>query len=163
MALRDRFRDQKTTRNRKKTILASIGTELFRASISVKPVSIMKTDLLFVSKQPRFLFVAICEGAVALVSMPCLSISVRSSASVNFFGGDVLDLVFVIFFMSTFCPRYTHLRWATIFAEKSRDLQDDILDYAGINTEPMDIFELFQSQALDSNVNRKRLMDIWRA
>lgn len=60
-------------------------------------------------------------------------------------------------------PRYTHLRWATIFAEKSRDLLDDILDYAGINTEPMDIFELFQSQALDPNVNRKRLMDIWRA
>jgi hypothetical protein len=60
-------------------------------------------------------------------------------------------------------PRYTHLRWATIFAEKSRDLLDDILDYAGINTEPMDVFELFQSQALDSNVNRKRLMDIWRA
>jgi IS4 transposase len=60
-------------------------------------------------------------------------------------------------------PRYTHLRWATIFAEKSRDLLDGILDYAGINTEPMDIFELFQSQALDPNVNRKRLMDIWRA
>jgi hypothetical protein len=60
-------------------------------------------------------------------------------------------------------PRYTHLRWATIFAEKSQDLLDDILDYAGINTEPMDIFELFQNQALDPNVNRKRLMDIWRA
>jgi putative transposase len=60
-------------------------------------------------------------------------------------------------------PRYTHLRWATIFAEKSRVLLDDILDYAGIDTEPMDIFELFQSQALDPNVNRKRLMDIWRA
>jgi hypothetical protein len=27
----------------------------------------------------------------------------------------------------------------------------------------MDVFELFQSQALDPNVNRKRLMDIWRA
>ena len=60
-------------------------------------------------------------------------------------------------------PRYTHLRWATIFAEKSRDLLGAILDYAGIDTEPMDIFELFQSQALDPNVNRKRLMDIWRA
>jgi putative transposase len=60
-------------------------------------------------------------------------------------------------------PRYTHLRWATIFAEKSLELLDDILDYAGIDTEPMDLFELFQSQALDPNVNRKRLMDIWRA
>ena len=60
-------------------------------------------------------------------------------------------------------PRYTHLRWATIFAEKSSDLLGDILDYAGIDTEPMGLFELFQSQALDPNVNRKRLMDIWRA
>ena len=60
-------------------------------------------------------------------------------------------------------PRYTHLRWATIFSEKSRELLGDILNYAGIDTEPMDIFELFQSQALDPNVNRKRLMDIWRA
>jgi IS4 transposase len=60
-------------------------------------------------------------------------------------------------------PRYTHLRWATIFAEKSLELLGNILDYAGIDTEPMDIFELFQSQALDPNVNRKRLMDIWRA
>ena len=60
-------------------------------------------------------------------------------------------------------PRYTHLRWATIFAENSLELLGDILDYAGIDTEPMDIFELFQSQALDPNVNRKRLMDIWRA
>lgn len=59
--------------------------------------------------------------------------------------------------------RYTHLRWATIFAENSRVLLSDILKYAGIDTEPMDIFELFQSQALDPNVNRKRLMDIWRA
>jgi putative transposase len=60
-------------------------------------------------------------------------------------------------------PRYTHLRWATIFSEKSRELLGDILDYAGIDTEPMGLFELFQSQALDPNVNRKRLMDIWRA
>ena len=60
-------------------------------------------------------------------------------------------------------PRYTHLRWATIFAEKSRDLLGAILDYAGIDTEPMDIFVLFQSQALDPNVNRNRLTDIWRA
>jgi len=46
---------------------------------------------------------------------------------------------------------------------KSRDLLGAIVDYAGIGTEPMDLFELFQSQALDPNVNRKRLMDIWRA
>ena len=61
-------------------------------------------------------------------------------------------------------PRYTHLRWATIFTEKSRELLNAILNYSGIDTEPMDLFELFQSQALDPNVNRKRLMDImWSA
>ncbi len=29
-------------------------------------------------------------------------------------------------------PRYTHLRWATIFAEKSHRLLDAVLDYAEI-------------------------------
>ena len=95
--------------------LTSMGTELFRASMSVKPVSRIDTDLPFVSKYPRFLFVAMCEGAVALVPMPCLSISVRSSASVNFFGGDVLDFVFVIFLTATFCPSSTSGRSLSFF------------------------------------------------
>jgi len=30
-------------------------------------------------------------------------------------------------------PRYTHLRWATVFAEKSHRLLDAVLDYAGID------------------------------
>jgi len=60
-------------------------------------------------------------------------------------------------------PRYTHLRWATIFAEKSHRLLDVVLDYADIDASLMDLFEVYQSQALDPNVNRKRLMDEWRA
>ena len=60
-------------------------------------------------------------------------------------------------------PRYTHLRWATIFAEKSHRLLDAILDYSGIDADLMELFDVYQSQALDPNVNRKRLMDEWRA
>jgi len=60
-------------------------------------------------------------------------------------------------------PRYTHLRWATIFAEKSHRLLDAVLDYAEIDVGLMELFEVYQSQALDPNVNRKRLMDQWRA
>jgi IS4 transposase len=60
-------------------------------------------------------------------------------------------------------PRYTHLRWATIFAEKSYRLLDAVLDYAEIDAGLMELFEVYQSQALDPNVNRKRLMDQWRA
>jgi putative transposase len=60
-------------------------------------------------------------------------------------------------------PRYTHLRWATIFAEKAHRLLDEVLDYAEIDADLMELFEVYQSQALDPNVNRKRLMDQWRA
>lgn len=60
-------------------------------------------------------------------------------------------------------PRYTHLRWATIFAEKSYRLLTAVLDHADIDADLMDLFEVYQSQALDPNVNRERLMDQWRA
>jgi putative transposase len=60
-------------------------------------------------------------------------------------------------------PRYTHLRWATVFAEKSHRLLDAVLNYANIEASLMELFEVYQSQALDPNVNRKRLMDNWRA
>jgi len=53
--------------------------------------------------------------------------------------------------------------WATIFAEKSHRLLDAVLDYAEIDTGLVELFEVCQSQALDSNVNRKKLMDKWRA
>ena len=55
------------------------------------------------------------------------------------------------------------MRWATIFTEKSHRLLGSVLDYADIGTGLMELFEVYQSQALDPNVNRKRLMDQWRA
>lgn len=60
-------------------------------------------------------------------------------------------------------PRYTYLRWATIFAEKSHRLLDAVLAYENINAGLMELFEVYGSQALDPNVNRKRLSDAWRA
>ncbi|MFW6122588.1 MAG: IS4 family transposase [Petrotogales bacterium] len=59
--------------------------------------------------------------------------------------------------------RYTHLRWATIFAEKSSRLMDWVLDYAGLNPDLIEHYNVYESQALDPNVNRKRLTDVWRA
>jgi len=59
--------------------------------------------------------------------------------------------------------RYTHLRWATIFTEKSSRLMDRVLNYAGLNPDMMEFFQVCESQALDPNVNRKRLTDVWRA
>lgn len=59
--------------------------------------------------------------------------------------------------------RYTHLRWATIFAEKAHRLMDRILDYAGLHPDLIEYFKVYESQALDPNVNRTRLTDVWRA
>jgi len=53
------------------------------------------------------------------------------------------------------------MRWATIFTEKSHRLSDAILYYANIDPGLMELFEVHQSQALETNVNRKRLMDQW--
>jgi len=55
------------------------------------------------------------------------------------------------------------MRWATIFAEKSHRLSNAVLDYADIDAGLMELFEVYQSQGLDPKVNRKRLMDQWRA
>jgi len=54
------------------------------------------------------------------------------------------------------------LGWATIFAEKSNTPSDAVLDYVNIDAGLVELFEMYQSQALDLNVNRKRLMDQWR-
>ena len=55
------------------------------------------------------------------------------------------------------------MRWGTIFNEKSHGLLGTILDYADIDAGLMELFEVHQSQVLDPKVNRKRLMDQWRA
>ena len=54
------------------------------------------------------------------------------------------------------------MRWKTIFTEKSHRLLDAVLDYADIDAGLMELFKVYQSQALDPNVNEKRLMDQWR-
>ncbi len=73
--------------------------------------------------------------------------------------------VYYLVFSANFenAPRYTHLRWATIFAKKSYRLLDAVLDHAEIDAGLMELFEVYQSQALDPNVNRKRLIDQWKA
>ena len=50
---------------------------------------------------------------------------------------------------------------ATIFAEKSHMLLGAVLDCADIDAGLMELFKVYQSQALDPNVNRKKLMDQW--
>ena len=59
--------------------------------------------------------------------------------------------------------RYTKIRWATIFAEKAHGLMDRVLAYAGLHPDMMEYFRVYESQALDPNVNRQRLSDVWRA
>lgn len=73
--------------------------------------------------------------------------------------------VYMVVFSSNLenAPRYTHLRWATVFAEKSHRLLDAVLDEAGVDADLMELYEIYSSQALDPNVNRERLMDEWRA
>jgi len=52
---------------------------------------------------------------------------------------------------------------ATIFTEKLHRLLGSVLDYADIGAGLMELFEVYQSQGLEMNVNRKRLMDQWSA
>ena len=56
----------------------------------------------------------------------------------------------------------SYMGLVTIFAEKSHRLLGAVLDYADIDAGLVELFEVYQSQALDPNVNRKRLMDQWR-
>jgi IS4 transposase len=59
--------------------------------------------------------------------------------------------------------RYTKIRWATIFAERASRLLDSVLAEAGLHPDFMEHLEVYTSQALDPNVNRRRLSDVWRA
>jgi len=59
--------------------------------------------------------------------------------------------------------RYTQLRWSTIFAENASDQLTLILRYCGIQRTFETVMGVYDSQALDPHVNRKRLMDSWRA
>ncbi len=59
--------------------------------------------------------------------------------------------------------RYTKIRWATIFAERASRLLDSVLAVAGLHPDIMEHIQVYSSQALDPNVNRQRLSDVWRA
>jgi IS4 transposase len=59
--------------------------------------------------------------------------------------------------------RYTKIRWATIFAERASRLMDSVLAVAGLHPDMMEHIQVYLSQALDPNVNRQRLSDVWRA
>ena len=48
------------------------------------------------------------------------------------------------------------MRWETIFTEKSHRLLGAVLDYADIDAGLMELFEVYQSQGLETNVNWKR-------
>lgn len=59
--------------------------------------------------------------------------------------------------------RYTQLRWSKIFAENADVQLTLILAYYGIERTFETVMNVYLSQALDPHVNRKRLMDEWRA
>ena len=59
--------------------------------------------------------------------------------------------------------RFTHMRWATVFAEKSPRLLDSVLDYVGLDADFPILLDIYGSQAVDPNVNRRRLMEEWVA
>jgi len=58
-------------------------------------------------------------------------------------------------------PRYTQLRWSTIFAENALDLLTVILHICGIEMTFENIMGVYASQALDPHVNRKRFREEW--
>ena len=59
--------------------------------------------------------------------------------------------------------RFTHLRWAKIFAEKSSRLCMEILAFLDVGYDLMELYLVYESQAVDPNVNRHRLMGDWIA
>ena len=59
--------------------------------------------------------------------------------------------------------RFTHLRWAKVFAENAPDFMRDVIRTTGRDIDIYFWMELYSSQARDPNVNRERLMDGWIA
>jgi IS4 transposase len=59
--------------------------------------------------------------------------------------------------------RFTHMRWAKVFAENAPDLMRDVIRSNGLRYDLMVYLEIFSSQACDPNVKRERLMEGWVA
>ena len=57
--------------------------------------------------------------------------------------------------------RYTQLRWSKIFAQKAADLLTVILHRCGIQRTFETTMSVYQNQALDPHVNRKRFREEW--
>jgi len=58
-------------------------------------------------------------------------------------------------------PRFTQLRWSTIFAENADKQLTLILRYCGIERTILTVMNVYSSQALDPHVNRYRFRDDW--
>jgi len=58
-------------------------------------------------------------------------------------------------------PRFTHLRWAKVFMENASKLMDAMLRSNDIEYTIMTLMAIYESQAVDPNVNRERLMEDW--
>lgn len=59
--------------------------------------------------------------------------------------------------------RYTQLRWSTVFSEQAPRLLDLLLEYLDIEFDLMTIHDVYNSQALDPHVGRKRFREEWWA
>ena len=59
--------------------------------------------------------------------------------------------------------RFTHMRWANTFAEHARDLMAVMIKSNDIDYSIWTLMDVYQSQAVDPNVNRERLMEDWVA
>ena len=59
--------------------------------------------------------------------------------------------------------RFTHMRWAKIFAEHASDLMRAVIRSNDLELDLMTLVDIYSSQACDPNVNRKRLMEDWIA
>ena len=59
--------------------------------------------------------------------------------------------------------RFTHMRWANSFAEHAQRLLGAILDSNDLEYSIWTLMEIYESQAVDPNVKRERLMEDWVA
>jgi len=59
--------------------------------------------------------------------------------------------------------RFTHMRWAKVFAENAPELMRAVIRSSGRDVDIFVLMEIYSSQAKDPNVTRERLMDDWVA
>ena len=57
--------------------------------------------------------------------------------------------------------RFTHLRWSNIFSENAGKHLTALLRYLNIKMDMMDFYTLYNNQAFDPHVNRRRFREEW--